>query len=196
MKEVKKCLLVIFMILILSACGKDGNVSVSEGIKNINLSGNLVTYQVYYHNVLEYEKEKDTGITHFLEKDRKLFAEYTATIRYGIDLTRVKIEEDGKSIKVFIPKAKMIGTPNVDKDDFKKENFIESKDGIINKNPITFDDISKAFDEAQEKMKQKGLEDSETLSLAQSRAKTLIEEKIMNLSEMDTKGYSIVWTLE
>ena len=130
-------LIVLFLTVIsLSGCEKAKVEDLSQNIKKMELVGNLVTYKAYYHNVVEYEKEAGSGLTHLFEKDRKLFIEYTGTIKLGIDLTNVKIDVKGNEINVFIPKATIIGEPNVDESDFKKENFIESEDGI-NKNKIT-----------------------------------------------------------
>ena len=86
MKRLKGFVLIILTICLLTGCGKEKAEFAAEEIKQLNLSGNLVTYQAYYHNVLIHEKKSGTGIAHWLEKDRKLFAEYTGTIKYGIDL--------------------------------------------------------------------------------------------------------------
>ncbi|MBP3444318.1 MAG: DUF4230 domain-containing protein [Bacilli bacterium] len=170
--------------------------TLSENVKKIELTGNLITYEAYYHNVIEYNKDAGSGLTHLMERDRKLFAEYTGTIKYGIDLAKVKIDTNGYEINVFIPKAKLIGDPNVDKDDFKEENFIESKDSWINKNSINGNDSSSAFDQAQKEMKELAEKDEETLALAQKRAKILIEENINQFCGISQKNYTINWEYE
>ena len=193
----KRILLLIGFVasFFLTGCGKNQYQLLAENVKQIELTGNLVTYQAYYHNVIEYEKKAGSGITHLLEEDRKLFAEYTGSIRYGINLSNVKIEVKGNEINVFVPKAKVIGEPNVDKDDFDAKNFIESKEGI-NKNPITADDSAKAFDEAQKNMKEAAAKDEELLAMAQMRAKVLLEENIHQLSGLNPKSYTINWEYE
>lgn len=188
---------IILAMFVLTGCGKNEDYeSLSENVKRLELTGNLVTYEAYYHNVLEFEKEAGKGITHVFEKDRKLFAEYTGTIKLGIDLNKVKVEINGKEINVKIPAAKIIGQPNVDKDDFKKEKFIESEEGFINKNPINGDDISKAFDDAQAAMKKYAEDDEELLAIAQKRAKIIIEENINQFSGMKPSDYTINWEYE
>ncbi len=196
MKKFKLSLTIALLIGCLAGCEKSSTESLAENVKRIELTGNLVTYQAYYHNVLEYEKKAGSGITHMLEKDRKLFAEYTGTIKYGIDLSRVKIDVKDNEIMVFIPKAKIIGEPNVDKDDFKSENFIESKDGFINKNPITADDIAEAFDQAQTDIKENAQNNTELLDMAQKRAKAIIEENIKQFSGISESKYTINWEYE
>lgn len=189
-------IVILFSICTLTACNNVKNESFDEKINKLKLSGTLITYQAYFHQVLEHDKKAGTGIAHVLEKDRKLFAEYTGTIKYGIDLSKVEVKRAGNTINVFIPKAKVIGEPNVDKEDFKSESFIESSDRFINSNPITGDDISDAFDEAQQKMKEKAEKDEELLSLAQKRAKVLLEENLSQFSGITSKTYDIDWEYE
>ena len=194
----KKVIYILLMtsILFLSGCGRSKSELTTENIKKLELTGNLVTYQAYYHNVIEYDKPVESGITHLLEKERKLFAEYTGTIKLGINLSKVKIEMNGNNINVFIPKAKIIGEPNVDKDDFNAKNFIESKDSLINSNPINADDSTAAFDKAQKEMKKVAMNDEELLSQAQQRAKILIEEKIIQLNGLNRNDLNISWEYE
>lgn len=196
MKKYFICVLLVMIILLTSGCNNSKNELTTENIKKLELTGNLVTYQAYYHNVIEYDKPVGAGITHLLEKERKLFAEYTGTIRLGINLSKVRIEMKKNSINVFIPKAKIIGEPNVNKDDFDANNFIESKDSWINSNPITADDSASAFDKAQKEMKEIAMNDEELLSQTQQRAKILIEEKIIQLSGLNRKDLNIMWEYE
>lgn len=194
-RTIKIIITICIIITFITGCQSTKKENLSENIKKIQLTGNLVTYRAYYHNVIEHDKKAGKGISHVFEKDRKIFAEYTGTIKLGIDLTKVKIETNGNEINVYIPKAKIIGEPNVDKDDFKEENFIESKDGI-NKNKITADDMAEAFDDAQKNIKKSAEKDEELLSLAQTRAKVLIEEQIIEFSDLNEKDYIINWEYE
>jgi hypothetical protein len=196
MKKIIAIIAVVFSITCLTGCGKNKEEMLYENIKKIELSGDLVTYQAYYHNVIEYEKPAESGITHLFEIDRKLFAEYTGTIKFGINLTKVKIDVNGNTINVFIPKAKIIGEPNVDKDDFKAESFITSRDSKLNSNPITVDDSTKAYDKAQNEMKENAKNDEELLLKAQQRAKIVIEENINQFSGLNKNDYTINWEYE
>lgn len=193
----KKKLIICFVIisLFLTGCKSNDIKNLSENIKKMELTGNLVTYEAYYHNVLEFEKPADSGITHILEKNRRMFAEYTGTIKLGIDMSKVKIDVSGKEINVTIPKAKILGEPNIDMDSFSSESFIESKDGL-NKNPITENDKSKALKDAQDKMKEKTASDEELLDIAQKRAQVLIEENIKQFSGINENKYTINWNYE
>ena len=193
----KKIIILMFFTLIcLTGCKNSKNEKLSENVQKMELTGNLVTYEAFYHNVLEYDKPAEVGITHLFEKSRTLFAEYTGIIKIGIDLSKVKITTSGNNINVYIPKAKVIGDANVDKDDFKAENFIESKDSSLNKNPLTVNDSIKAFDDAQKEMKKLTIENEELLSAAQKRAKIILEENIKQLSGLSEKQYKINWEYE
>lgn len=185
--------MMIALTICLTGCSKGKVEDLAENVKKIQLTGNLVTYQAYYHNVIEYDKTAGSGISHLFEKDRRLFAEYTGTIRLGIDMSKVKIEVKGNEINVFIPTASVIGEPNVDKDDFKTENFIEDEDGFINKNPLTLEDSTAAFEKAQKNIKDDAFNNKELLSIAQKRAKVILEENIRQLSDLSDKEYTINW---
>lgn len=194
----KNRVLFIFLIaitLFLTGCSGNKIENLSENIKKIKLTGDLVTYQAYFHNIIELEKEAGSGLLHLFEKDRKLFAEYTGTIKLGIAMSEVKIDVTGSEISVSIPKVKIIGEPNVDEEDFKAENFIESKQSI-NKNPITGNDTSDAFNKAQKNMKEYASSDDNLLNIAQKRAKVLIEENIKQFIGLSEGKYTIVWEYE
>lgn len=195
MKKIMILVGIILSTICLTGCDKQKITKLEDNIRKINFTGNLVTYKAYYHNVIEYEKKAGTGFIHLFEKDRKLFAEYSGTVNLGINLSQVKIEVNNNKINVKIPKATVIGEPDVDRDDFKKENFIESKDGI-NSNEINGDDISQAFNLAQQSMKENAANDQELLSVAQKRAKVLIEENIRQFSGLADNKYDINWEYE
>lgn len=187
----------IVIILILTAfcltgCSFGSVNDLKDNMKKMELTGNLVTYKAYYHTVIEYDKEKGSGLTHLFEKDRKMFIEYTATVKLGIDMTKVKIDVDNDEINVFIPKAIVIGEANVDRDNFKEENIIESKEGL-NKNKITLEDSNAVFEAAQKSIKENASKDKELLSVAQKRAKIIIEENIRTFSNLNDNQYKINW---
>lgn len=192
MKKIWKIVVIVIAFLCITGCNKNNEKLIAENLEKIDLTGDLVTYEAYYHNVVEYEQEKGTGITHILEKDRKMFIEYTGTIKLGIDMSKVDVKVKGKEIDVYIPKATIIGEPNIDKDTFKKENFIQSKDGI-NKNKITADDAEEAFRKAQNNIKKEAMENDKILALAQKRAKVILENNIKAVINLNSSQYEINW---
>ena len=58
MKKFSIVIALILTTLCLTGCGKNSIEDLNENIKKMELTGNLVTYKAYYHNVIEYEKEK------------------------------------------------------------------------------------------------------------------------------------------
>lgn len=194
----KKILFISCIVLVsfcVTACG-NSTESLEESINNIKLESNLVSYDALYHNVIEYEKKAGPGFTHLFEKNRKMFVEYTGTIEMGIDLSKVKMTVVDNQVNVFVPKAEVIGEPDVDYSQFNEKCFIENKDGLINKNPITLDDSSNAFQKAQNNMKQFALSDKNILNQVQVRAQLILEEMIKNIVPIDESKYSINWELE
>lgn len=175
---------------------KDDVEKLEKNVSKIELSGDLVTLETYYHNVAEVPKDAGTGIAHWFEKDRKLWIEYTGIVKVGINMSNVKIDTNGNQITVFIPKAEIIGEPDVLNEEFSRESFIDSEDGLINKNKITIEDATEAMDVAQNTMQESVKNDSQLLKTAQKRAKNLIEEYINQFSGMSDTLYSIKWEYE
>lgn len=170
--------------------------TVEKNVAKIELSGDLVTLETYYHNVAEVTKEAGTGIAHWFEKDRKLWIEYTGIVKVGIDMSNVKINANGDQITVFIPKAEIIGKPDVLDEEFSRKSFIDSEDGLINKNKITIEDSTKAMEVAQSTMQDSVKNDSQLLKTAQKRARNLIEEYINQFIGISDTLYSIKWEYE
>ena len=198
----KKIYIIISLLVVLCVVwlgfrlSKDDVESLEKNLSKIELSGELVTLETYYHNVAEVEKKAGTGITHLFEKDRKLWIEYTGTVKVGIDLSNVKISTKGDIITVFVPKAEIIGKPDVLAKEFNKESFLDSKDGILNKNKLTTEDATNAMNLAQETMQDSVKNDSQLLATAQKRARNLIEEYINQFSGISDTLYSIKWEYE
>lgn len=195
----KKKIITIFSILliatVLTGCGKDELVDTAKNLEKINLTGDLVTYVAYYHNVVEHEKRVGNKLTNIFEKKRELFAEYKGTIKLGINFSKVKIEADGNKIIVRIPPGMIIGEPNVDEEYFTKDKFIENKDGI-NPNPITINDFNDAMKKAQNNMKTDAEKDEKLLDMAQKRAKLIIEENIKQFISNSDILDNIEWKYE
>ena len=194
-KIIKYILILLFLFVCLTGCSKGNIEDIDKNLKKIELTSNLVTYKAYYHNVIEYKKDKGTGLAHIFEVDRELFIEYSGYVKLGIDLSEVKIVSNGNQIDVYVPKAKIIGNPDVNDKNFTSENFYESKDSI-NKNVITGDDINEAIQLSKEEMKNMAENDKELLRLAENRAKAILAENIKQVVELSENKYSINWELE
>ena len=198
----KKIYIIIVILIVLCLVGfglqfcKNDVEDLEKNVSKIELSGDLVTLETYYHNVAEVTKDAGTGIAHWFEKDRKLWIEYTGIVKVGIDLSKVKIDTNGDQITVFIPKAEIIGKPDVLDEEFSRESFIDSEDGLLNKNKITIEDSTKAIEVAQNTMQDSVRNNSQLLATAQKRARNLIEEYINQFSGISDTLYSIKWEYE
>lgn len=199
----KKIIYIIVSILILLCLiglvvyfNKHNVKNLETNISKIELSGDLVTLETYYHNVAEVNKEAGSGIVHWFEKDRKLWIEYTGIVKIGIDMSNVKIDTNANQITVFIPKAKIIGKPSILNEEFNRGSFLDSKDGLLNKNVITAEESTVAMKIAQDMMQDSAKNNSQLLNTAQRRAKNLIEEYINQLSGISNDLYNIKWEYE
>ena len=150
----------------------------------------LATLECYYHNVAKSTKTKGSGLSHFGEKERKLWIEYTGVAKIGIDMSKVKMSVDGTNVTITVPEAKII---NYEVSSISKEDFIYSKDSWFNKNPISVEEETKAVEDAQEAMKLSVERNTSLLVSAQERAKVLIENYIRHLGEASGVSYRIEW---
>ena len=67
----------------------------------------LATLECYYHNVAKSTKEKGSGLAHLGEKERKFWIEYTGVVKIGIEMSDVKMDVNGTSVQITIPRAKI-----------------------------------------------------------------------------------------
>lgn len=192
-------LIVAIAIIFINKYSNGGNIETKAKISldKIVEKSDLETANITY-NVIgkKCKNEKKCDLNSNKMSNFEYVVSCKGTLTAGIDFSKVKIDVQGDTINVLIPKAKIIGEPNVDESDFKKEKFIESEDGFLIRNPITGDDISKAFDDAQNEMKKSAESDEQLLSTAQTRAKIIIEESINQFAGLSSKDYTINWEFE
>jgi len=150
----------------------------------------LATLEAYYHNVAKYTKEAESGITHLFEKDREMWIEYTGKAKIGIDMSDVTMEIKENKVKIYIPNAKLL---SIDIGKIDKDSYITNDDSWLNKNEFTPEEETKAINKAQEKMKEQVESNSQLLLQAQTRAKDLIEEYIIQLGKLSNIEYEIEW---
>ena len=166
----------------------DGKPSIDQ-IKSIC---NMATLECYYHNVAESEKLADTGITHIGEKDRKFWIEYTGVAKLGIDMTKVKMDINKQKITITLPKAKILGEPEIEETTLDDKSYISSEDGW-NSNEITAEDQTNAIQNAQENMETTVKANESLLLSAQNRAKSLISNYIEQIGNLMGTHYETEW---
>ncbi len=192
MKKVKMVILLILTLSLVTGCTKnkfDTELSLAK-IKSIC---EMATLKTYYHNVAVLEKEAGSGLAHIFEKDREMWVEYTGIAKIGIDMSKLDIDVNGKTIKIILPAAEILSL-DIDTDDFSKDSFIYSEDSIINKNEITADDQTQAINNAQENMRKSIEANSQLMTNAQDRAKELITNYINQIGDLAGIEYKIEWS--
>lgn len=153
---------------------------------------NLATMECYYHNVAKSVKEKGSGLSHWGEKDRVFWIEYTGIAKIGINMAEVAMEVKDRNVTVVLPQATLIscGIEEID-----EGSFVYSKDSSWNKNPVSAENQTAAVDQAQEDMKANVENDAALLASARDRAQKLIENYIEKLGEASGVEYTITWKL-
>jgi len=187
----KKCKYIILSLIIcLCLCGCEKETGKIPDLAQIKSICNLATLEAYYHNVAKYTKEAESGITHLFEKDREMWIEYTGKAKIGIDMSDVTMEIKENKVKIYIPNAKLL---SIDIGKIDKDSYITNDDSWLNKNEFTPEEETKAINKAQEKMKEHVESNSQLLLQAQTRAKDLIEEYIIQLGKLSNIEYEIEW---
>ncbi len=164
----------------------------SPDLSQIRSICELATLECYYHNVAISTKEKGTGLSHWGEKEREFWIEYSGVAKLGINISKVSMKMEGKQIVITVPKAELLGLSDYS---FSEDSYISEDDGF-NKNPITPDNQTEAVKAAQEDIKKKFAEDDAMLVRAQDRAKDLIENYITQLGDISKTNYQIKWSYQ
>ena len=176
MKTIKTCLLGIVIGACLvggvtfgynkfSSQSNDKGNATTEVVKTtLSKASDLTAGKMKLEGIVQYD---DQGIPVLTQGKFNLY--YTATIRAGIDVKDIKInsiDNENKRIKVTIPKAKVLDTPNVEVDKTENTNF------------VLFDldqkeDYTKAVKDAKENCL-KRVEVDSLLELADTQSESLI----------------------
>ena len=195
----KKLIVIIPLIIIIVLVGiylfnrNNEVINKKPDITQVRAICNLATLETYYHNVAKIDKSAGSGISHWFEKDRKLWIEYTGTAKIGIDMSKVNMEINEENITVTLPKAQLL---SIDIKEISEESYMYSNDSWINKNEFTPEEETEAINIAQNKMKTNVENNSQLLLNAQSRAKDLIEQYLIQIGEWTDMNYEITWVFE
>ena len=180
-------LLVGTVVLCLTGCGKETQTADFSGVTSVC---ELATLKCYYHNVAKAETEASGIFAKWLKTGyKKIWTEYSGIIEYGIDISQVTVSEPDKNgvVTVTMPDAQVL---NVDVDeDSLGTPLIDT--GFLTS--VTTEEKTTTLAGAQEAMEQQAKENTEMLSQAKARAKTLIEEYIKNVGESIGEEYTVEW---
>lgn len=180
-------LLVGTVVLCLTGCGKETQTADFSGVTSVC---ELATLKCYYHNVAKAETEASGIFAKWLKTGyKKIWTEYSGIIEYGIDISQVTVSEPDKNgvVTVTMPDAQVL---NVDVDEDSLDTPLTDTGFLTS---VTTEEKTTTLAGAQEAMEQQAKENTEMLSQAKARAKTLIEEYIKNVGESIGEEYTVEW---
>ena len=180
-------LLVGTVVLCLTGCGKETQTADFSGVTSLC---ELATLKCYYHNVAKAETEASGIFAKWLKTGyKKIWTEYSGIIEYGIDISQVTVSEPDKNgvVTVTMPDAQVL---NVDVDEDSLGTPLTDTGFLTS---VTTEEKTTTLAGAQEAMEQQAKENTEMLSQAKARAKTLIEEYIKNVGESIGEEYTVEW---
>ena len=180
-------LLVGTVVLCLTGCGKETQTADFSGVTSVC---ELATLKCYYHNVAKAETEASGIFAKWLKTGyKKIWTEYSGIIEYGIDISQVTVSEPDKNgvVTVTMPDAQVL---NVDVDEDSLGTPLTDTGFLTS---VTTEEKTTTLAGAQEAMEQQAKENTEMLSQAKARAKTLIEEYIKNVGESVGEEYTVEW---
>ena len=180
-------LLVGTVVLCLTGCGKETQTADFSGVTSVC---DLATLKCYYHNVAKAETEASGIFAKWLKTGyKKIWTEYSGIIEYGIDISQVTVSEPDKNgvVTVTMPDAQVL---NVDVDEDSLGTPLTDTGFLTS---VTTEEKTTTLAGAQEAMEQQAKENTEMLSQAKARAKTLIEEYIKNVGESIGEEYTVEW---
>jgi hypothetical protein len=182
-KELYLCIPIVILLIVLLIPINNTNIFKISNKSKIERICKLATVEAYYHNVASKEQTGFLTIGY-----KKYWVEYEGIVRFGIDASEVEIgkpSKDGKII-VKVPKAQIIGEPEVIKEKVK-EPITDT--GLFTN--ITGSDKTEAITDAQKNMKETAENDAELFVLARERAKRFLEDYITGIGKSSGKDYKV-----
>ncbi len=189
-KLICAALTLVLCVSCLAGCGQ-AEEEVKPDFSGYKKVAELATLECSYHNVAVVKSDGDDilfGLANLNYK--KAWFEYDGTVKLGIDVSKVSVSEPDENgvVTVAIPQAQVMGEPDADESTFSD---LYSETGLLAK--ITSVDQSAAYETAQESMKENAEKNQDLLNKARERAKTILEQYIKGVGEINGKTYSVKW---
>ena len=148
----------------------------------------LATLECTFHNVAEIYNDGTDMLFGINVGYKKAWFEYDGKVELGVDVSKVKIEgpDANNVVTITIPKAQVLGLPDADESTFSD---IYQDTGVFTK--ITAVDKSEAYKLAQSNMRETAENDSVLMEQAQTRAKTLLGQFVLNIGEKQERTYEL-----
>lgn len=191
MKKSVSLLIVLTLLLgMLSGCA---GIKLQPDEAEIKSICELSTLECRYHQVAESTKEPEKGVGHLLDQEAKCWIEYDSIVTMGVDASKLSMTIDGDTVKVTIPKAKILRI-DVDSDSYVNAEPVTSKNSWYNRNKITAEDVSGAIDKAKHEL-EKDANNQKTLQIAFEQAQQIIENYIKMIGTSTNTEYQIKWNV-
>jgi hypothetical protein len=188
MKKYFSCFLALLLIFSLVSCGEAEPESEEKPEESqMKAICELAVMDCYYHNVAKFEQEDAERFLFWL-KDKKFWIEYGGIVTLGVDVSKVTMDIKNDKVIITIPPAEVLNC-KVDSSSLSEESFVVAADSA----KITADDEIKAFDMAQQQLKEAAASDVVLLANAQQRAQSLLEEYVANVGKNVGTEYTIQW---
>ena len=186
MKKILSIIFVFVLMFSLVSCGTKPNKELN--VEDIHAICELATIECCYNNVAKIEKKKDN----IFQKDRKMWIEYEGVATIGIDMSKLEIKISDDTVNIKMPKAEILSI-HPKYETLNEKSYVASSDGLIFKNKITTEDQEEAITKGQSEMESAIKKNSALFVKAENKAKELIENYIVTLSEIIGKEYTINW---
>ncbi len=174
------------LLLLTTACGKaEAPVLPVPQEGQMKAICQLAVLECDYHNLAKFE-QKDASKFLWMTKDKRFWVEYSATAVLGIDADQVSMELQGDVVSITLPRAEVLDC-NVNGDSLSPDSYIVDKDSA----PVTAEDEVRAFQEAQDSLRQTVEADSDMLDLAQTRAEELLRNYVNSLAKATGTEYQV-----
>ena len=186
----KKLITLFLVMLLLLACGgckkQEEKKSMELQISQMKEICELAVMECYYHDVAKYTADADEGILWWKKDIKHFWVEYDAKVKFGIELSRLKIDVKDTQVTIMLPEAEVLGCTI---DSLEEESFIVDKKSA----KITVDDEKAALGLAEQKLIELASNDEILLANAQQRAQNLLEDYVNSVGEAIGVDYSITW---
>ena len=167
---------IVILIAIFLPVTKSSFSELSKG-SNMEKVCKLATLQATYHNVGGYKQEASNIIKYGY---KRYWVEYDAKVDIGIDCNKVKYKKSPFSnvVKVYLPKAEILGEPVPDKDTIVEEYESGWFTSIDSDKEMNY-----AYTKAKENINETLLKDPKILEYASERAKKIYEDYIVSYND-------------
>lgn len=182
----------VLFVMVLTACSNETafDPNAQPDIVHMKNIADLSTIEAYFNNVVDIEQKSPGGLKHIFEKDRKLWIEYKAKARIGVNLDKLNIVVNGNDINIDLPEAEILGEISPD---LNSRVYYASEDSKINRNEITKETQDEKLRESLVELEKNIMDSEHLLANAQDRTKKLIENYIKQISNISGDELRITW---